>query len=233
MKSIQIALFALFAVAANAVKRQADTEGVLVIEGPIDESITSFTSPFNPQDIMKEIEPIRLPSAEVENNRNIRSGSVGRTSVTFFDDYQSVTGVDMYKYGNLNVQWFGRRVYPAAVHQNQASKFLYQILEITGKDMKPTLVQILDICDRQDRDCHNVSVYGYNMLVDLHKTGWKALGQDDGVLRGQYRIVGSVAPRNIPRQLWSDSIRSGTYALCKCSGSCSENEQVWLPLDKC
>ena len=156
------------------------------------------------------------------------------TVVTFFNDKIGVTGIDMYKYSQANVRFQDRKVYPAAVHQNQASTFLYDVFELDGNGMNPILVQIVDFCDKADSSCTNVRKFNFNRLFDVHKSAWAAIGKNDGILKGNYRRVGSISPSELPKSVWSDAIEHGNdWMLCSCKGECNEGSREWMKLSQC
>lgn len=156
------------------------------------------------------------------------------TNITFFNDTSSFSGVDLSKYGKSAPSWNGHRLYPAAVHHDDAAKYLYGVFRVDGADgsgLNPIHVHIVDICNRADGPCTNRSKNGRNFLIDVHETGWNVIGATTGVLPGTARYLGQKDPNTIPTSALLQG--KSTYVMCRCSGTCDKNTQQWKPAGSC
>jgi len=160
------------------------------------------------------------------------------TGVTFYgqtpsdDNGVGITGIDLFKYGKAGIRFKGEVVYPAAVFQGHAAKYLYKVLEVTSTDFKRSkrvFVHVIDACNSGQQICRkNVSRYG-GFLVDVHETATGVIGVDDGLLKGSFRVVGAIQPSELPKKVWRNE-----YVLCGCRGSCrGDGEMVWRRLADC
>ena len=170
------------------------------------------------------------------NNNKVTSSSTWKTTgITFFgqtprdDNGLGLTGVDLFKHGRANIRYKGEPVYPAAVFQGDAAKYLYAVLEVTSADFrrspKKVFLHVVDACNSSQRICRtNVRRFG-DFLVDIHDTATGRTGVDDGLLKGSFRVVGEIAPNDLPEKVWK-----GGWKLCSCRGSCKKSsEQAWKP----
>ena len=168
------------------------------------------------------------------------AGKQGTANLTFFgqdkadDNGEGFTGIDLFKHGTAHITFQGRQVYPVAVHQNFGADFLYKVLEVQGKGVKPILGHVVDVCDAKQSVCNtNMKKGGLNFLVDIHKTGFEAAGtKGDGMTTGTYRMVGEIKPSQLPQSVWMKGGKD--YILCSCTGKCANNkEQKWTKLAQC
>jgi len=176
------------------------------------------------------------PSKGSKNNNKVTSSSAWRTTgITFFgqtprdDNGLGLTGIDLFTHGRADIRYKGEPVYPAAVFQGDAAKYLYAVLEVTSADFrrspKKVLLHVVDACNSSQRICRtNVRRFG-DFLVDIHDTATGRTGVDDGLIKGSFRVVGEIAPNDLPEKVWK-----GGWKLCSCRGSCKKNsEQAWKP----
>ena len=160
------------------------------------------------------------------------------TGITFYgqtpedDNGVGLTGVDLFKHGRARIRFKGQVVYPAAVFQGDAAKYLYKVLEVTSNDFKKSksvLVHIVDACNSGQSICRkNVKRYG-NFLIDVHETATNAIGIDDGLLKGSFRVVGELRPSSLPSKVWRNDV-----VLCGCKASCrGSGEMDWRRSGDC
>lgn len=168
----------------------------------------------------------------------ISSGASGETVISYYgqnaadDNGFGASGVDLFKMKGL--QFNGKPVYPVAVHHDDAPKFLYKVLHITGKGIKPIQGVVLDFCNRKDSSCTNKNKFGKNFLIDIHKLGFTAAGQNDGLTTGTYQVIGEIRPSHLPKSSWPSKITSGGDSiLCSCIGTCEDKQQKWTLLKDC
>lgn len=172
----------------------------------------------------------KAPMTEVSTGgSSVPPGQWIDTNITFFDDPSGFSGVDLYKYGKQSFN--GKPVYPCAVHHDHAAEFLWSIVEVQGKGLHPVYLHVLDICNRADAPCTNKNKNGLNFLVDVHKTGWDAIGAVTGVIPGKVRKIGVVRPRDLPETVFLEG--GDTYVMCSCTGDCSASSQQWKPIKDC
>ena len=174
------------------------------------------------------------PSGTNDVNDTTSAGDTGdwkTTGITFYgqskadDNGLGYTGIDLFKWGKAGTKHNGKPVFPAAVFQGDGAKHLYKILEVQCDDFKTNktvYVHVVDVCDSSQDVCkRNTKKYGF--LVDIHATGFSYVGNDDGLLKGKYRVVGDLAASNIPKSAW----RGGGSKLCSCTGDCRGKNAVW------
>lgn len=157
------------------------------------------------------------------------------TNISYFgqnsndDNGEGFAGVNLHRMGTRGMTFEGKRVYPVAVHQDEAPEWMYKVVEIKGpKIAKGFYGYVVDICDRNDGDCSNRNKNGFSFLVDIHKTGFVASGNRNNgkdLTTGLVRAVGSIHPKNIPTQYLLEG--ASTYIACKCTGRCNENDITW------
>jgi len=168
----------------------------------------------------------------------VSNGKSGETVISFYgqssadDNGEGATGVDLFKMKGITFQ--GKPVYPVAVHHDDAPAFLYKILQIQGKGVKPIQGIVLDYCDRKDAPCVNKKKFNKNFLVDIHALGFAAAGMSDGLTTGTYKVIGEMRPSQLPKSGWLAKVAAGKdYMLCSCSGQCTGKEQKWTLLKDC
>lgn len=216
---------------------------VLVIHAPRKESFSSPGLLETAYDMtgssgqMSNFSPI---APQTVTQRSALRGNWVNTNISYYggsrkdDNGIGFVNVDLRKLGQSGVTFNGRRVYPVAVHQDNAPSWLWKVVEITSNDKKVNGMYgwVVDICDRKDtgsgddKGCNNRKMNGLNFLVDIHSTGWKAARTNGNKLHtGKVRIVGALPPTKVSRSAW----RKG-YVMCRCSGACdSTKTQTWQP----
>lgn len=171
---------------------------------------------------------------------NVVTGTSGKTNITYYggtpedDNGEGFVGVDLFKHGNAGMTFQGKRLYPVAVHHDHAKDFLWKILEVQGKGVKKVYGHVVDICNRKDGPCKNVSKNGITppFLVDLHSTAWKEAGSSDGVTTGTYKVVGELRAPELPKHVWLKG--QNTYVMCRCkSKRCEGSDQEWVKVSEC
>lgn len=184
--------------------------------------------------------PTTSSSTSSSGGTAIQNGESGKTNITGFgqskgdDNGIGVSGVDLFAHGNAGITFMGRRVYPIAVHQYFASKMLYKVLEVSGTGLKPVLGHVVDYCDAKDGSCNNYKKNNNSFLVDLHKTAFAESGFKDGIVTGEYKVVGEIKPSELPKTVWMKKIQAGKDSiLCSCTGKCSGKELKWTKLEQC
>lgn len=174
---------------------------------------------------------ITTSTTSTKTTKTTSGGKTIKTNITFFNDSSSFSGVDLYKYGKSGQTWDGHRLYPAAVHHDHAAEHMYAIFRVEAPDLNPIYVHILDICNRRDAPCTNARKNSRNFLIDVHQTGWSAIGSTTGVIPGTCTRVGWKGPNTIPQSLF---LKGGdTYVMCGCTGRCEESDQTWKPVGTC
>ena len=165
----------------------------------------------------------------------IGNGSTGETIISFYgqskadDNGHGSSGVDLFKMTGLT--FHGNPVFPCAVHHDHIQHFLYKILRVEGKGVKPIQCMVLDHCNRKDASCSNYKKLGIKtpFLVDIHKLGFSAAGMSDGLTRGTYKVIGEMRPSQLPKNGWVSE-----YILCSCKDTCdSKSNQRWTKLADC
>lgn len=174
----------------------------------------------------------------------VPSGDFKPTAITFFgqggpnskadDNGVGFSGVDLFKY--TGVTFNGQPVFAGAVHHDHASKHMYDVLEVTCDKFtspnKKVLIHVVDICNRNDKQCANVDKYGF--LVDIHWTAFSYVGLDDGNFEGRYKVIGHIPPSKLPARVWMQKVLDKKDSiLCYCTGECKEKDQKWTLLDTC
>jgi len=183
----------------------------------------------------------RTPSA-----RSAVPGSWVKTNISYYggttkdDNGVGFVNLSLHKLGSSGVTFNGKRVYPVAVHHDNAPSWLWKVVEIVSDDKKVNGMYgwVVDICDRKDtgsgkddKGCNNRSLNGLNFLIDIHKTGWNTARTNGEKLHtGRVRIVGALPSTKVPKSAWREG-----YAMCSCTGKCdSTNNQRWKAnLGKC
>lgn len=162
----------------------------------------------------------------------VATGQMRDTNITFFDDPSGFSGVDLFAYGKAGLTFQGHRLYPCAVHHDHAAEYLYAILRVEGDGLTPTYCHVVDMCNRKDQPCDpNKNKGGRGFLVDVHKTGWTAIGANDGVIAGQCQVVGRLFPQDMPDGVFLKG--ADTYVMCSCTGRCEESTHRWVLKKKC
>ena len=164
------------------------------------------------------------------------SGDWKTTGITFYgqskqdDNGLGFTGVDLFKHGKADITFDGHQVFPAAVFQGDGASHLYKVLEVQSdefKKNKTVFVHVVDVCDSGQDVCkRNTKKHGF--LVDIHATGFSYVGNDDGLLKGKFRVVGEIPPGKLPSSIWKNK-----SVLCSCSSDCRGKNVVWKPVSKC
>jgi hypothetical protein len=170
-------------------------------------------------------------SSSSSSSSSTDTGDWKTTGITFYgqskadDNGLGYTGIDLFKWGKSGTKHNGKPVFPGAVFQGDGAKHLYKILEVQCdefKKNKTVYVHIVDVCDSSQDVCkRNTKKHGF--LVDIHATGFEYVGNDDGLLRGKYRIVGEIPASKIPSSAW----RGGGSKLCSCTGDCRGKNATW------
>ncbi len=158
------------------------------------------------------------------------------TGITFYgntsldDNGQGYSGVDLFKYGKSKATFNDKPLFPCAVFQEDAASYLYKVLELkcdSFKKNKTVYLHVVDVCNSGETVCiTNTKKHGF--LVDVHATAHDFIGADDGVLKGSFRVVGEVRPKDIQAHSWH-----GDYIICSCSGSCKGKDVVWKKRSQC
>lgn len=167
-----------------------------------------------------------------------------KTGITFYgqggegdtsdDNGKGISGVDLYNHDRANIKLDGKKVYPGAVYQADGPSYLYKVIEVRSDKFtnnKSILLHIVDVCGFDADVCkENVGKHGF--LVDIHYTGFKHVGLDDGLIKGEFRVRGEIRPKNIPKSAWTKEAQAGKdYILCSCSNECRDKK--WKPLKGC
>jgi len=172
----------------------------------------------------------------LSGNDDVPSGDWKTTGITFYgqskadDNGLGYTGVDLFKHGKANLTFKGKPVFPAAVFQDDGGQYLYKILEVRSDAFtknKSVYVHVVDVCNSGQDVCKtNTKKHGF--LVDLHATGFAYVGNDDGVLKGSFRVVGDIQPNDLPKNVWH-----GEYIICSCTGTCQGDNVTWKKRGSC
>jgi hypothetical protein len=158
------------------------------------------------------------------------------TGITFYgqskadDNGIGYAGVDLFKHGKAELTYKGKRVYPAAVFQEDGAEYLYKVLEVTSDEFnkKNTIfVHVVDVCNsKQDVCIRNTKKHGF--LVDIHATAFDYLGTDDGLLKGKFKVLGTLPPNDIPKDVWDSD-----YIICSCKKTCRGDDVTWKKVGSC
>jgi hypothetical protein len=172
-----------------------------------------------------------------EDSSSNGDGDWKTTGITFYgqskadDNGIGFSGVDLFKHGKAKLTLDGKRVYPAAVFQGDGADYMYKVLEVTSDEFKNEdriFVHVVDVCNSKEKVCKtNVKKHG-NFLVDIHATAFDFLGNDDGILKGSFREVGTIPPNDIPKKVWD-----GEYIICKCKDTCKGDDVTWKKRGSC
>lgn len=159
-----------------------------------------------------------------------------RTNITYYgqnkadDNGLGFTGVDLFSFDRYRVTYGDRRVYPVAVHHDHAHDWLYSVVEVTGPKIAPNFLgYVVDICNRNDKDCSNKDKNGLSFLIDIHKTGFVASGNRNNgrdFTTGYVKKIGHISPTKLPDGMFPKG--SNTYIVCKCDAPCTA--PVWKSL---
>jgi hypothetical protein len=170
----------------------------------------------------------------VNTSATAPAGEWQKTNITFYGDKPGqskgaddngvgLSGINLDAHATVGLTLNGKPVYAGAVHQFDGPKYMYKVLELTG-DVNPLYIHVVDICDNKDKVCgQNVKANGNNFLVDIYRTGWAAAGKNDGVLKGQFRVVGDIAYTKIPKKAWNQE-----YIMPSCTGKCDSKDRKWI-----
>lgn len=162
------------------------------------------------------------------------AGEWQKTNITFYGDKPGqskgaddngigLSGINLDAHAKVGLSINGKPVYAGAVHQFDGPRYMYKVLEVTG-DVNPMYIHVVDICDAKDGVCgKNVKANGNNFLIDIYRTGWAAAGKSDGILQGQFRVVGDIPYTQIPKSAWKEK-----YIMPSCSGTCAAKERKWV-----
>jgi hypothetical protein len=155
----------------------------------------------------------------LQHYRRQESASAGTpTNVSFYgqnekdDNGIGFSGVVLKSFGTTPLRWRGSRVYPVAVAEKDWEKYAYKVLRISGAGLKPILGIVVDLCAAKNSNCKK-NVKDYNFLVDVHKTGYAAIGKSDDVFKGSFEVVGSISAAKLPKSYWQPGVRSGSMSL--------------------
>lgn len=161
-----------------------------------------------------------------------------KTLITFYgqnkadDNGAGLSGVDLFRYGDAGVTFNGQPVYPGAVHAKHGNIYMYKVLQVSAPGLNTVLIHVVDVCDAADGACNNVKKVGF--LVDVHKTGFQAIGAGDGEYVGSFKVVGEIRPSQLPESVWPDKVTNGgDYIMCSCTTPCDDPHQNWMPLNQC
>jgi len=170
-------------------------------------------------------------TSAAKNGIQTEDGEWTKTNITFFDDTSGFTGIDLFEHAKKGMTFDGQKIYPCAVHHDDAADYLWSVLDLRGEGMNTTRLHVVDICNRNDDACTNRDKNGLSFLIDVHETGWNALGKNDGVLVGEYKKVGAMFPKDMDNSVFLEGDK--TYVMCSCTDECTEASQKWTPVSKC
>jgi len=153
-------------------------------------------------------------------NRRVTSGPSKTWLSTYFSDGgNGVTGVPFSMYP---ITWKGKKLFPAAVHERDAGKYLYKIMRVTLPKGGSAYVHIVDVCNKCDKECgSSVQIGGksYNKmkynLLDIHSKAFQSggfSGKADNSYNPRVRIVGHLKRNKmkLPKGWYITSCRSGS-----------------------
>jgi hypothetical protein len=152
-----------------------------------------------------------------------RARAPGRSTISFYgqdaadDNGIGLAGVTLAGFGSTPVMWKGTRVYPVAVAEKDWAQYAYKVLRISGKGVRTIYGVVVDACKRGNANCDK-NVRTFNFLIDVHRTGFGAIGRSDGLVNGSFEVVGSLSAAAIPATIWQPRVRSGSsYLQCRTS----------------
>lgn len=137
------------------------------------------------------------------------------------------TSLNLYNFARAGVTFRGNPLFPVAVHHDEAPQYLWKIVEIHPKGLRPFYGVVVDLCDRRDANCNrNKKTRGGNFLIDMHASSFKVSGANkDTFTTGLFRVVGRLPPRLIPAGAWTNG--KSTWFPCSCRGRCTGNQVSW------
>ena len=172
---------------------------------------------------------------------SVQEGDWIQTNITYYgqdsndDNGVGFSGVNLHRLGTQGMSFNGKPVYPVAVHHDEASQWMYKVVELQGSKITPGFLgYVVDICNRKDSSCSNRNKNGLSFLIDIHKTGFQASGNTNNgqdFTTGQVRMVGSIPPKDIPTDYFMKGAK--TYMMCGCTGRCEDKDITWNTPDKC
>jgi hypothetical protein len=85
------------------------------------------------------------------------SGTTGTTdwiptNITYYgqdsndDNGVGFSGVNLHRLGTQGMTFEGKQVYPVAVHHDEASQWMYKVVELKGEKVTPGFLGYVDIC---------------------------------------------------------------------------------------
>lgn len=161
------------------------------------------------------------------------------TNITYYgqntqdDNGKGFTGVDLFALGRSGLQYNGKRVYPVAVHHDDAHDWLYSVVHLTGPKIASNFYgYVVDICNRVDDSCANRNKNNRSFLIDIHKTGFEASGNYNNgkdFTTGRVTKIGSIPLTKLPDSVFLQG--KNTYVMCGCSAPCSRQQQRWKKLE--
>lgn len=160
-----------------------------------------------------------------------RARAPGRTTISFYgqdtqdDNGVGYAGVVLAAFGSTPLRWKGKRVYPVAVAQKDWTQYAYKVLRIRGKGLREIHGVVVDLCERGNANCDR-NVRKFNFLIDVHRTGFGAIGKGDGLVDGTFDVVGTLSAADFPTSYWQPEVRRGSGSLqCRV-----ESKLEWVPL---
>lgn len=165
------------------------------------------------------------------------SGSIP-TNITYYgqsksdDNGKGFIGIDLFAFDRFEVKYGNKRVYPVAVHHDHAPEWLYSVVEVSGSKITPGFLgYVVDICNRNDSSCKNKDKNGLSFLIDIHKTGFVASGNNNNgndFTTGYVKKVGRIPITSLPAGMFPKG--DNTYIMCSCQYPCTNN--AWKHLGK-
>lgn len=172
----------------------------------------------------------------------VTNGTSGKANISTFggvgdDNDEGFIGVNLKNWKGVNFR--GKPVIPVAVHMDHGASFIYKVLEIHADTLPMFYGFVVDLCDVKASSCKNKDRNGIGFLIDIHKSGWPALGLSESqgknyLKTGTYTVIGEIKSTQIPKNLWMPKVQSGKDSMvCSCAGSCTGKNIVWKGLGKC
>lgn len=139
---------------------------------------------------------------------------------TYFDD--TGTGVTGIPFNMYPITWKGKKLFPAAVHERDAGKYLYKIMRVTLPNAGSAYVHIVDVCNKCDGPCRSSVQIGtkkYNKasynLLDIHAKAFQPggfSGKPDNSYNPKVHIVGHLksSAMKLPSGWYITSCKSGS-----------------------
>jgi hypothetical protein len=171
------------------------------------------------------------PGPTTTKTTKTTDGSWIDTNITSFNDPTGFAGVDLFKHGKAGIKFDGKTVYPCAVHHDDAAEYLWSVIDVESDSMNPIRCHVVDICNRNDDPCVNKNKNGLDFLVDVHETGWNALGKTPGIEIGRCKKIGELGPSDLPIDVFLKG--KDTYVMCRCTGECKQDSHQWKPVTEC